>query len=217
MEHKFYSITELEQLTGLNRRTIHYYIQEKVIPPPEGAGGAAKYSEDHVLRLALVKQMQQSHLKLSGIKEALGGLSLEEIRALSQAGKKRQLAAWDRQSLQNWLVDKPRPTIMYSTKEEDFSPRYSIREKHDSDATGHSLLHPEKEKTEATKKPSKRVNLLSLVNRSGAPKERSWERFEIAEGIEMNVRSDIARAHEADLKDIVIKLQKIVKGGFYES
>ena len=51
LNKKNYSITELEKHTGLTRRTIHYYTKEKLIPPPDGTGGGAKYGEEHLLRL----------------------------------------------------------------------------------------------------------------------------------------------------------------------
>jgi len=189
MEREIYSITDLEQLTGLSRRTIHFYIQEKVIPPSEGTGGSAKYSEEHVLRLALVKQMQESHLKLAGIKEKLAGLSLEDLRELSKMSKKRQSSHWDRESLKKWLTDEREPKIMYSLKSAagalDEAPRYSLKK---SD---------------------------SLAPDSQTTKERTWKRIEIAEGVEMNVRSDIAHENEEDLKAIVEKLRQIMKGASF--
>ena len=78
-----YTISDLEKHTGLTRRTIHYYTKEKLIPSPDGMGGGAKYSEEHLLRLQLIKEMQKSHLKLSGIKEALDSMSIDELDKLS--------------------------------------------------------------------------------------------------------------------------------------
>ena len=60
-----YTITEIERKTGIARRTIHYYIKERIIPPATGSGGGASYNDEHILRLNLIKEMQKSHLKLS--------------------------------------------------------------------------------------------------------------------------------------------------------
>ena len=57
MENTTFSITELEDATKVNRRTIHYYSQKKIIPPPEGKGGSAKYGLRHYYSLILIKQM----------------------------------------------------------------------------------------------------------------------------------------------------------------
>jgi DNA-binding transcriptional MerR regulator len=37
-----YTVSDLESLTGINRRTIHFYVKEGVIPGPSGAGGGAR-------------------------------------------------------------------------------------------------------------------------------------------------------------------------------
>ena len=95
------TITELEDLTGLNRRTIHYYTQQGVIPPPEGKGGAARYGEEHLLRLKLIKPLQESHLRLAGIREALEEMSLKEMRTLLDRSSVKE--SWDTVSLQAWI------------------------------------------------------------------------------------------------------------------
>ena len=78
---KLYSITEVERLTGLPRRTIHYYVKEGMIPPPEGRGRNARYNEEHRLRLALIQEMKAStHLRLEGIREIIDTMNENELR-----------------------------------------------------------------------------------------------------------------------------------------
>ncbi len=78
---KLYSITELERLVGLSRRTIHYYVKEGMIPPPEGPGRNARYSEEHRLRLALIQEMKAStHLRLAGIREVIDTMNERQLR-----------------------------------------------------------------------------------------------------------------------------------------
>ncbi len=78
---KLYSITELERLTGVPRRTIHYYVKEGMIPPPEGLGRNARYSEEHRLRLALIQEMKAStHLRLAGIREVIDTMNEHQLR-----------------------------------------------------------------------------------------------------------------------------------------
>ena len=96
-----YSISDLEKHTGLTRRTIHYYTKEKLIPSPDGMGGGAKYSEEHLLRLQLIKEMQKSHLKLSGIREALDAMSLAEMNQLYEKAQKGKIRSWDLDSIEN--------------------------------------------------------------------------------------------------------------------
>jgi len=78
---QLYSIKELERQTGLPRRTIHYYVKEGMIPPPEGQGRNARYGEEHRLRLLLIRDMKDStHLRLEGIREIIEPMSEDDLR-----------------------------------------------------------------------------------------------------------------------------------------
>src|SRR6266404_5771758 len=75
-----YSIVELAELGGVSRRTVRYYVQESLLPPPLGVGRGRHYGSEHLARLLAVKAMQEQ------------GMTLEEIRDAGSAGK-RQLSA----------------------------------------------------------------------------------------------------------------------------
>jgi DNA-binding transcriptional MerR regulator len=64
-----FSIDELADLGGVSRRTVRYYIQEGLLPPPLGVGRGRHYGQPHLDRLLDVKSLQEA------------GLSLDEIRA----------------------------------------------------------------------------------------------------------------------------------------
>ena len=97
-----YTVSDLESLTGINRRTIHFYVKEGVLPAPRGAGGGARYGEEHLLRLQLTRDLQKSHLKLSGIREAMDRLSLEQMRVMAKkAGSPSK--PWDMHALDGWV------------------------------------------------------------------------------------------------------------------
>jgi len=76
------TIQELEAKANIPRRTIHFYIKEGLIPPPEGSRRNAQYGEEHLLRLQLIQILKEgSHLRLEGIREILDGKSVGEMRA----------------------------------------------------------------------------------------------------------------------------------------
>jgi len=82
-EMKNYTIGELEEATGMRRRTIHYYIKEGLIAGPTGQGINARYGADHVVKLKLVKQLKETtHWRLEGIREFLDALTLEAAAEL---------------------------------------------------------------------------------------------------------------------------------------
>jgi len=89
------TITELEKASGVPRRTVHFYIRQGVLPPPDGAGGAARYGEEHLLRLRLIQELQKSHLKLAGIREAFEGAFQIDPAALTPATSPRDVPEWD--------------------------------------------------------------------------------------------------------------------------
>ena len=68
-EHELYNADELGDLGGVTRRTVRYYVQEGLIPPPLGVGRGRHYGRAHLERLLEVKAQQES------------GLSLDDIRA----------------------------------------------------------------------------------------------------------------------------------------
>jgi len=84
MTQSEYTIQELSELTGLPRRTIHFYVQQEIIPPPEGAGLGAYYTDNHLLRLKLVPVLRQQGLRLDDIREKFQGVGEAELGKLYQ-------------------------------------------------------------------------------------------------------------------------------------
>ena len=85
MSDTTYTIQELTEHTGVPRRTVHFYSQQGVLPPPAGAGLGARYGEEHLLRLKLVPVLRRQGLRLDDIRERFEALSLEEMRGLLRA------------------------------------------------------------------------------------------------------------------------------------
>ncbi|MCZ6767552.1 MAG: MerR family transcriptional regulator [bacterium] len=78
-----FSISQLTAATGLSRRTIHFYVQSGMIPPPTGSGRQAIYDVEHCLRLLAIRRLKEStHLRLQGIREILDPMGLGELREL---------------------------------------------------------------------------------------------------------------------------------------
>ena len=62
-------IHELIEKTGVPRRTIYYYIQIGLLPPPRGRGKTYEYTEEHLERLLLIKKLQKMRYSLKEIKK----------------------------------------------------------------------------------------------------------------------------------------------------
>lgn len=73
-------IQELVTESGVPRRTVYFYVQQGILPPPQGAGLAAFYTEDHLLRLKLIPVMRSRGLRLDEIREQFKAMSADEMR-----------------------------------------------------------------------------------------------------------------------------------------
>ena len=201
LNKKNYSITELEKHTGLTRRTIHYYTKEKLIPPPDGTGGGAKYGEEHLLRLQLIKEMQKSHLKLSGIREALDAMNISEMNQLYEKAQRGKIRSWDLDSIENWLVDSSEVEAT-DKNSMNYLPRQNI-----SEESNYSFLNPGNRPSK--KKKTRNVSYLKDLKRTTVP-DASWERFSVLDGVEINVRSDIMQKYGTIVKNWIEYLKKLI-------
>jgi len=68
-----YGIQELASLGGVSRRTVRYYIQEGLIPPPLGLGRGDHYTSAHLEALVRVRTLQEQGQTIAEIRQALAG------------------------------------------------------------------------------------------------------------------------------------------------
>src|SRR4029453_1364750 len=67
-----YAIAELATLGGVSRRTVRYYVQERLIPQPLGVGRGKHYPPEPLEQLLRGKAMQETGRTLDDIRRALG-------------------------------------------------------------------------------------------------------------------------------------------------
>ena len=66
-----YAIGDLASLGGVSRRTVRYYVQEDLLPPPFGVGRGNHYGQEHLDQLLRVKALQEAGHTLDEIRRAL--------------------------------------------------------------------------------------------------------------------------------------------------
>lgn len=74
------TLQDLAQTVGVPERTIRYYIAEGLLPAPTGRGKAAFYTDEHLLRLRLVRKLSQRRVPLA--EQRVHELPLEQVREL---------------------------------------------------------------------------------------------------------------------------------------
>ena len=81
-----YTIGELVSLSGVNRRNVHFYVQQGLLPPPQGAGLGARYSDEHLLCLRAIPVLRNRGLRLDEIRERLADSDARSIEAFLTEG-----------------------------------------------------------------------------------------------------------------------------------
>jgi len=81
MESTAFSIAELAHAAGLSRRAIRFYVQQLLLPPPDGVGRGRHYDQSHLDRLQQIAQLQNSGHSLDAIRRIFNG---EAVPATTQ-------------------------------------------------------------------------------------------------------------------------------------
>ncbi len=68
-----FSLAELEESSGLNARTIRFYIEQGLVPPALGRGRSRYFTPDHLRILAEIAHLREQRLSLDEIRERLAG------------------------------------------------------------------------------------------------------------------------------------------------
>jgi len=101
-----YPIGELEEKTGVPRRTIYFYVQQGVLPPPSGAGLAARYHQCHLLRLQAIPRLRGIGWRLDQIRAFFERATDAEIRAIVDG---QQVVAEESTISPRWPAAPPAP------------------------------------------------------------------------------------------------------------
>lgn len=69
MQRNRFHIQDLATEFGISRQTIHHYVNQGILPPPEGRTKAAAYTTVHWQRLRMIQQAREQKLTLADLKE----------------------------------------------------------------------------------------------------------------------------------------------------
>ncbi len=87
-----YKLDELAHAAGVTARTVRYYVQRGLLPPPVFRGKDTAYSEQHLLRLRAIRALQERFFPLDAIQATLEGLDEAGLAAVLDAGPVEQAA-----------------------------------------------------------------------------------------------------------------------------
>jgi DNA-binding transcriptional MerR regulator len=117
------TIGELARRTGMTVRNIRAHQTRGLLPPPEVQGRTGYYSEDHVARIELTREMQAEGLNLEAIRRVLEhtGSSQEIVdfaRAIRAPFEDEVPEIFDADELAaSWQVDEVDPKLLHRAEE----------------------------------------------------------------------------------------------------
>ncbi|WP_342795276.1 MerR family transcriptional regulator [Kitasatospora viridis] len=84
-----YRVEELAEAAGITTRTLRFYRERKLLPPPRKEGRIAWYGEAHLARLRMIAELLERGHTLGGIAELIGagerGREVAELIGLADA------------------------------------------------------------------------------------------------------------------------------------
>jgi len=76
------SIGKLAEEAGVSVRTIRFYIDQGLLPPPRIHGRRTVYDQEYLDRLKLIRRLKEAYLPLREIQQKMAGLTIEMVRHL---------------------------------------------------------------------------------------------------------------------------------------
>lgn len=174
------TIEDLEKHSGLPIRTLHYYMQEGLLPGPDKRGKYASYSQEHLDRLDLILILKEMHLPLKEIRGLLDSLTPAEIQHYRD----------DQEDLLNKIkAVKPDETSPGSDPHSSSALDYikGLEEAHGMirEFRNNQTYLPNQVRVET--RLEKELS-LGVDKAASQPQEERWRRMVLADGIELHTR-----------------------------
>ncbi len=173
------TIEDLEQHSGLSVRTLHYYMQEGLLPGPDKRGKYASYAQEHLDRLDLILILKEMHLPLKEIRTLLDSLTPAEIQHYRD----------DQEDLLTKLKSaKPAEDTKPSAADTSSALEYikGLEEAHGMiREIRNNQIYPflEEQDADQLSRPS-----IREARKLHQPREERWRRVVLADGIELHTR-----------------------------
>jgi DNA-binding transcriptional MerR regulator len=196
------TVDELAARAAVPVRTVRFYIAEGLLPGASARGKGASYTQEHLDRLQLIRLLVARHLPLAEIRALLDRLPPAEVRAAVE----EEQARTEEVALQ---ASKPSPKEYLSSLLEQ--------------ARGYPTQRPAG-KVGRSSEADAQVGHLQDVQIPAAPAPRApmrwsepallpWHRWELAPGIELQVRDDVARTEHNMIERVLRAVRTVLAPG----
>jgi len=89
------SVGELADKGQVSRRTVRFYVQRGLLPPPHGGGRGSYYDEGHLARLIAIRQLQEAGVPLDEVALRLDG-ALQALPLRTERAEPSPSETWRR-------------------------------------------------------------------------------------------------------------------------
>jgi DNA-binding transcriptional MerR regulator len=173
-------INELSDRAGVTPRTVHFYIQQGLLPPAGSPGPGARYRAGHVVRIKLIRLLQKQHLPLAEIGRRIRGLSDAAVEALLAETKER------RPERGTSALDYIRHVLA------------------DSNIPDGAPLAPRQRSTVAA------TAQAAFAESGAAPARSQWERYALTDGMELHIRRPLSRVEQKQFEKVMAAAKAIL-------
>jgi len=192
-----FDITELCERASVTPRTVHFYVQQGLLPPAGSPGPGARYGQGHVSRIKLIRLLQKQHLPLAEIAKRIKGITDEQVDALVAETKQRRAegkgSALD--YIRNVLAESKAPGIDTARPAARGLMRPSM-----ADSVPIAALAASPEMLRAT---------AAASAPSAAPARSQWERYTLADGMELHIRRPLSRIEQKQFEKLMTAAREV--------
>ena len=185
MKPKDYDIKELCAEAKVTPRTVHFYIQQGLIPPAGSQGPGARYDQGHLARLKLIRLLKREHLPLSEIRLRLESLDDAKVRDLVREYSSRK------QPAHSSAVEYIRSVLT---------------------GTRHLESHDFMDRLTAGQSIANAPEMRAFYPSTHQPAERSrWDRIVLAPDLELHIRRPLSRSQNKKIDEIIQYARETLK------
>lgn len=199
------TLEDLAVQSGLTLRTLRFYMQEGLLPGPETRGKYARYSQQHLDRLELIRRMKDLRLPLQEIRQLLDNMSLEEMSQLrryqDEIARKLNRKMNAMNDL-NQINEKPSSALDYIHSIQDGRENFK------------AYQQPKQPMPMANAVRPLMLKQVTLARPQAPAGQETWRRIQLADGIELNVRETDDQHEKQQLEQLIQSVRKLISGQF---
>jgi DNA-binding transcriptional MerR regulator len=191
-----FTLEDLENMSGLSIRTLRFYIQEGLLPGPDTRGKFARYSQVHLDTIRFIDRLKKVHMPLKQIRHLLETMSSADIERIIQSKSGGNFVFSSPQLFKEEEDEgkmkgvKRSSALEYIRSLENLQDSLKVKD-------GNTKFYAPPAPSQAPAPSGKFYTSKSLND------GETWQRFHLAEGINLQVRLPMDKEKEKAVEDLL--------------